>query len=406
MNHRNVKKVGGEMVANILTALAVFFVQPSFLVGLALAFMISAQRKKRERSYFHVAIDKRSYEVKTYLVDGLLIGLLCSVLIVAVGIPVTIDWIILYQLIALLMLLFGFRFIHPLFTFSAAVLVLVGIREFIAPENVAFLSNPLYEPFSQLKWVHSSFGLNVLIMSLLVLAGTLIYFKKKTFLHLSPILSKTKRGKKTASYRITPFFVIPLVLIVPGSTFTAFFDWWPVFSIGNQQYAFFILPVLFGFRLVIRGQVVSEAIRKTMNELMIVGILGLLCAAGSYWFAPASLIGSLLLILSGGAVLFRHYRREKKAGYLYGFSNDGLKIIGIKLDTPAQKMELKVGETLVACNDLPLRTIEDFYAALATNSVYCHLKVRGTDGELRLTESALYDDDPYGIGLVFLPDQK
>ncbi|MEG0496850.1 MAG: PDZ domain-containing protein, partial [Carnobacterium sp.] len=81
---------------------------------------------------------------------------------------------------------------------------------------------------------------------------------------------------------------------------------------------------------------------------------------------------------------------------------EGLKVIAVRPDTPAEKMNIIVGDTLISCNNQELETEDDFYQALSKNSVYCHLKVKGPDGELRLTETALYADSPHEIGIVLL----
>ena len=108
------------------------------------------------------------------------------------------------------------------------------------------------------------------------------------------------------------------------------------------------------------------------------------------------------MLIGGGVVLYRHRKREKNWSVLFGPAENGIKIIGIRPDTPAEKMNLVVGDTIINCNNLPIETEFDFYQALSKNSVYCHLKVRGVDGELRLTETAIYADSPHEIGVVIL----
>ena len=398
------RKVGGKMIANILVTSALFFIQPIFLIGLILSYIKGSKRKKRERNYFNVAINKKSYEIKDYLLGGLVIGIISSFLTVGLGIPLTADWLILYQFVAVILLLFGFRFIHPMFALSITALLLFALKQTSAGLELG-LNIPIYQPLSQLVLVNTAFMRNSLLITLFLVFGTALSLNRNKK-PLSPTLDKTNRGKQRASYQISPFFVIPLILIIPGGVFTALFDWWPVFSIGNESYSFFVLPILSGFKLTVRGQVVKDAAKKTARELGIIGIITTILVVISYWVNGAATAGAVLLIISGVTILIRQRIRDKKAGYLYGPPANGLRIVGIRTEAPVSKLNLKVGEILTECNHLALETEDDFYAALEANSVYCHLKVKGIDGELRLEETAVYDDDPYGMGLVFLPERE
>uniref|UniRef100_UPI0028A8EA06 PDZ domain-containing protein n=1 Tax=Carnobacterium sp. TaxID=48221 RepID=UPI0028A8EA06 len=138
------------------------------------------------------------------------------------------------------------------------------------------------------------------------------------------------------------------------------------------------------------------------REGFILAIVVNAAAIGSIWSMYSGIAGLGIAVIGGLLVLYRHRQRENKHSFLFGPTDNGLKVIGIHPETPAEKMGVAVGDTLVSCNDEEIRTEEDFYRALSKNSVYCHLKIKGPDGELRLAESALYADTPHEIGLVLL----
>lgn len=68
-------------------------------------------------------------------------------------------------------------------------------------------------------------------------------------------------------------------------------------------------------------------------------------------------------------------------------------------------MQLEIGETIVVCNNQAVKNDDEFYQALLINSAYCHLKIRGLDGEYRLTETAIFADSPHELGIVTIPDK-
>lgn len=391
------------MITNLLSALLLFFIQPTFLVGIIVAILLSVRRKKQERKLFRVAINKDSHEIKDYFLKGLLPGLISSILVVAAGIPITIEAVIIYQLLVLLAFIIGGHFIHPIFTIPLTAFILWGANKIGLWEQLPNPAKNWYEGFAQNEWINSSLIQNLLIITLILLFLTVVQLMKQKEKNYSPKMIETKRGKKIAAYQLTPFWVIPLVLIIPGEAFTDLFEWWPVFSIGESSYSFLILPILSGFKYTVRSHVPREATVKLAKDLLVVAIFSALCLAGAYWIPLLTYIGTAIVFLGGIAVYIRHTLREKNGRQLYAPANEGLKVIGVRPDTPAEKMELQIGETVVMCNEIPIETEEDFHEALSKNSVYCRLKVKDTKGEPRLTETALYADDPHGLGIVFLP---
>lgn len=390
------------MAANFFIALVLFFVQPVFIIGLVFTIWTSYRRINHERSNHRVAIYSTLYEIKNYLLLGLLFGIVGSILLTIIGIPVTMDWIIVYQIIAIVSLIFGYRFIHPLFTFSISSLLLIGVSLMLDSSDFSFMPRTWYHPLSQTEFNGIPLFMNVFIILIFLLGTSIFTIKRTSDRHLSARFLKTKRGKKIAKYPIKPFWVLPLLLIVPGDSFHAFFSWWPVFSIGNEQYSFFWLPVLIGFQFTVQSQIPKEAVSKIAKDLIILLGSALIIAISSFWVPYAPIAGFVVLIIGGLIILYRHRKREKHWSFIFGPAENGIKIIGIRPDTPAEKMNLMVGDTIIECNNLTIETETDFYQALSKNSVYCHLKVKGVDGELRLTETAIYADSPHEIGVVIL----
>lgn len=394
-----------QLTLNFLMSLLTFFIQPVFLIGLMVAIGTSYKRIKNERLNHRVAIYKEMYEIKNYLIVGLFAGLIGSILSIVIGVPITMDWIIIYEIVTILFLLIGYRFISPLFTFSLTTLILLGMKMTGIQLSFSFLPKGWYQPLEQIKWVNSNLVTNILFITVFLLGMSLIVFKNQSAKHLTPWFLKTKRGKKIARYQIKPFWVVPLLLLIPGESFGAFFDWWPVFTIGNQTFSFFLLPVLIGFRFTVHTQIPKEAVRLLTKDLIVlVTLIGVL-AIGSIWNIYVGIVGLILLPIGGLFTLYRHRQRENNWTFLFGAANEGLKVIAVRPDTPAEKMGITVGDTLISCNNQELETEDDFYQALSKNSVYCHLKVKGPDGELRLTETALYADSPHEIGIVLLSNK-
>lgn len=395
------------VLQNILIALVLFFLQPTFLIGLLLAFLSKSRRYKYSRGQLRAVIYKENFELKRFFLWGFIPGIVLSIISIAVGLPVTIDWIILYHIVTLLFLGLGYRFLHPVFTFSASALGLFLYSQFISSESVfaPILSN-WNSPFIQ----ESAIGLEavqiIFILTLLFLLSTVLTMHIGKLNQFIPRFLKTRRGKMVARYRMNPLWLVPLLVVIPGETFTQLFEWWPVFSIGNQTFSFLILPVLIGFRYTVQAQMPTQAKNALLKDFVALSVIGVLVFAATFWRIEAAVVGLLLLFVGGVFVLYRHRLRERKWSFRFGPDQDGLRVVGVRPNSPADKMNIEIGDVLIEANQTKLNTSEDLTESLFNNRAYCKLKVKRIDNELVIVETAIYDDDPHDLGLITLEDMS
>lgn len=392
------------MIRSFLIALGLFFIQPTFLVGLGIAIWSSQRRIRYERQYMRTAVYRDNAEIFRYILWGLPIGLILSVVSVLAGFPLTLDWILLYQVITLLSLGFGFRFIHPMFTFSLATLVLLGVTVFVPEDVLPSLPENWHSPLSTGTDTIMAISQSVLVLAILLAASSIWQLAKNERNRYSPRFLTTKRGKIVARYRMTPFWMVPILLVVPGESFGALFEWWPVFAIGNQSFSFFLLPALIGFRYTVQAQMPTEATKKIASEFFWPLGIGLTALIASFWYMDAAWIGLLIVMIAGFVVLYRHRLRERKWTFQFGPTEEGVKVVAVRPGTPADKMDLQIGDVILTCNNQEIEEAEEFYQALSSNRVYCHLRIKRPDGEIRLAETAIYEDSPHDLGVVILSD--
>jgi len=194
------------------------------------------------------------------------------------------------------------------------------------------------------------------------------------------------------------------VVIVPGETFTALFDWWPVFSIGSGSYSFLILPVLLGFRYTVQAQLPSEAKNALIRDFSALSVVGILFFASTFWLEELSAVGLGVMLTGGIYVLYRHRQRERKWAFKFGPDQDGLRVVAVRPGSPADRMALEIGDVLIESNQVKLATSEDLTESLFNNRSYSKLKVKRLDGELVIAETPIYEEDAHDLGLVTLED--
>lgn len=394
------------VITHVLITFLLFFIQPVFIVGLLYAIYQSNKRVAYTRKTFRVNFNRKKFEIKNYLLKGILPGILLSILFLVIGVPLTLNWYIYYQVVTLLLLLLGgYRFIHPIFTFTLTSILMYGMDRF-----------SLGLPFKQMEQVFSlnhysidltTLDLNALLSNSLLFASVLLfvstfYLGTKKINELYPILHASKRGKKVASYQKNILSVLPLLIIVPGDVIHSFADWWPLFTLGETEYALLLMPILIGFRFTISTQLFEEAVSHIQKEFKLLAIVGFILFVVSYFIPESGIFSSVALILFGLVVLVRHRRRENRWSFRYGPTNEGLRVIAVRTDSPAERLDLEIGDIILEINDIEMVSSERYNEVLSSNRSYVKMRIRRRDGEIILKETPLYDNDYNNLGLLIL----
>lgn len=393
------------VLQNTLLAIVLFIFQPTFLLGTALVFISKSRRFKYARTQLRTTIYKDHFELKRFFLWGIIPGIIISLVSFLAGLPVSIDWIISYQLVTIVLFGFGYRFIHPVFTFSLSALAAVLIGQVISvDERISSILNQWNSPFVQGESLSYQGLQPILALTILILLSTILTLHISKLNQFTPRFLKTKRGKLVARYRMTPLWLIPLVVVVPGDTFTRVFDWWPVFTIGSQSYSFLIIPVLVGFRYTVQAQMPTQAKNALLKDFLMLAVVAVAVFGLTFWQVEIAAAGLLILLIGGIIVLYRHRLRERKWSFRFGPAEEGLRVVAVRPDSPAEKMDIEIGDVILESNQRKLETAEDFTESFYSTRSYCKLKVKRIDGELVITETALYENDPHDLGLVLLEE--
>lgn len=394
------------LMTNLLWSILLFFLQPVFIVGLFYANFNRNQRVKYSRKNFRVNFNRTNFELKDYLIKGLLPGMIISVFSIVLGIPLTIKWYLIYQMIAILFLLFGgSRFIHPLFTFSATSIVMYILNRLHLELNIDWVQRLTNDNLFIINFepnALSSLLINSLLFTSLILLITAFAMNNYNTNKVFPILGSSKRGKKVAQYPNKFLWLLPMVIVVPGKVIEPFAAWWPMLNIGGERFALLILPVLIGLHYTVSTQLLSEATERIQKEIFGLSVIGFLGFGLSYFYSPASVWVTGLIFILGLVVLYRHRKRENLWSFQYGPADTGLRIIAVRPDSPAERLNLSIGDIIMNMNDEEMNTREEFDEMLAYNRSYIKMRIQRKDGEIVIAETPLYDDDYNNLGLLIL----
>lgn len=393
------------MAKHILKSLLLLLIQPVFISGLIYSFINYHRRVEYTRKTYRVNFIRENYEIKNFLFKGIIPGLVLSLISVGIGVQLTIEWFILYQVITIgLLLIGGSRLIHPIFTFS---LTSIGYKALSL-----FNFNMPLSSFKQLyQWNdftynpvinHNQLTTNTIFIASLILLFSIYLLIDREESRLYPVLKTSKRGKSVAKYQRKSLWLLPLMVIVPGEAISKFAAWWPLLEINGESYALLFMPILVGFHFTISTQLIHEATALIKKDFHYVGLIGLATFIIAYFIPAFSIWGVGLLFLLSFGVLIRHRRREKQWAFRFGPTNEGLRVIAVRSESPADRMSLSVGDTILEMNDTEMNSVEDYNRVVAYNRSYIKMRVLRVDNEIVMVQTPLYDDDFNNLGLLIL----
>ena len=248
----------------------------------------------------------------------------------------------------------------------------------------------------------TSVMINTLLLSALILFISLYSLNKNNENKIFPVLGQSKRGKAIAQYTNKSLWVLPMAVVVPGEVIEPFANWWPLLSIGNEKYAVLILPILVGLHFTISTQLLNEATEKLQTEFRMLSLLALASFIVSYFYPSLTIWLVGILVIIGLIILYRHRKRENLWNFRYGPADEGLRVIAVRPDSPAERLNLSIGDVIMNINDQKMEDKITFDEVIAYNRSYIKMRIRRKDGEIIIAETPLYDDDYNNLGLLIL----
>lgn len=378
----------------ILTLVA----QPVWWFGFIREWWTANQRIQNERKTFGSAIYADKYELRHYFFWSLGLGILTSVLCFGLGVTVPLGWVVIYMAMALIAVLVGPAAGLPVTILIGSGLVYLGLAK------TDWLT-PLADDVTRAGLQNRSVELTNLILLFAVAMLLMVLWLRRTGGRFSsPKVFSQKRGKLVAGYRFNELLIVPTLVLVPGDWLTAQLPFWPVLSLGTHTVIPIFLPLLIGFRMTIFKQNPKVALRRLARKLVWVLPLGIVLFGITLWI-PNALVPVLLVnyvVFISLVIWTRWYDRHQS--FWYSKVDRGVRVLGIKPGTPAAKMNLQVGDIITTCNQVAVNSEREFYEALLINATYCHLRVQTPEGDLKVTETAIFDGAPHEIGIVVFKD--
>ena len=387
-----------EWVYELLRGLGRLFLHPMFYYVFILATLLGIARVKRERHDFHVRAENAYYEVQQVLPLGLILGLILSIVMIVIGVVIPIEMIIFVALFTfILSLTTKMRWLAPVYTVGLAFFATL----FFLSKEWAF---PLVESGTP-DWNINLLPPMAVLLGLIVIAEG-IFISKNGIKGTSPKIIISKRGLRVGIHEVSRVWMLPVFLLIPGDAISAPFSWWPVFSIGSETYSILVVPFAIGFYQQIYSALPAVVLKQFGKKVINLGIILTVLSAVGYWVPLASIVVVALAMIARELLSMRLRLKEENSPLYFSRKQKGVMILGVIPDTPAEKMGLGIGEVITKVNGIHVNSEDSFYDALEINRAHCKLEVVDVNDQIRYVQRALYEGDPYKLGILFVLDEK
>lgn len=390
---------------HVLRVLELFLLQPLVWLGLIRCYLVARRRVRYERHHFRSAIDAHYLEVRNFFKGGLLLGLIATVISLGLGLVVSPVWAVIYETLAVLSLLIVPTGLVPWTVFGLSWLAYWALN----PRLMAQFNTRLQAHGVTPLGLNSGVIISGLLIFALGLVATAILLKRHETQLNSPEIRPDQRGKRIVRYRWQQLLVLPVGVLIPGDWLHATLSWWPVFQVGTQHFSVLLLPLLLGVSAQVYKQRPQLAWRRLAKGYWLVAALSVILAvvARLTTLSPQWLVGLLGgVVVLVWVILAQHRYHDQHQQFWFSDTDQGVRVIGLRPNTPADKLNLSIGDVILECNRQPVHSEAQFYAALLTSPTYVHLKVRNVQQQLIITETAIYNGAPHELGIVLFTDQE
>ncbi|WP_022793857.1 PDZ domain-containing protein [Marinococcus halotolerans] len=384
------------IIGEIGPALAWFFLNPLTYIMIAAMLMIGYLRVKRERKMFYAKMYPMLMELTMSVIPAIVIAAFVSVITIVTGISLPLGAVLLAMVISALLAVSGLhRWLTALHVWGTAFLAALAL-------DAAGVAVPFFSAGAWLGNGFDAFSLMVWIAVLTLAEGILIVWNGTRF--FSPLRTVSRRGKPIGGQITHRLWMLPVFLFIPGSAVEAG-GWWPLLP-GGTAFSLLLLPVVIGIRMKTFDRLAAVQVRSAGWWVVRIAVLAGAGAALAYFYS-----GWIIPVITAVLILLREWvtiaaSSSAKSNFLYTLRGDGISVLAVLPESPADRMHIKAGEVIRRVNSEKVYDEASLYRAVQKNSAYCRLDVEDINGELRQAQAALYSNQHHQLGILMINKER
>ncbi|TCK93473.1 hypothetical protein EDC19_1666 [Natranaerovirga hydrolytica] len=333
------------------------------------------------------------------VLQGIVIGVMGSVVMVIVGLPIKLSAAVLLLLpIAIILSL-----IHPRFLcFSYALGILACFSFILNGQNYFGINMPNLE-------IDIS-GLMALVGVLHLMEAILIYFVGDK--NPIPIITK-KNNKVIMGYILQRFWPIPFSILalnigtIDGNVIDMP-SWWPIIKPAldmNTMYFFALLPIIsaLGYRTITFSYEPKEKARASSMKLSLYSIVLILFAMFSVHNPIIKIIGVMYMVIAHEGIMQWDQLVEHIKKPIYTLPKQGVRVISIQSNGIADKLGMEVGDVIHRINGIDVKDTKDYKEVIEENYNFFTIDVEKKDGKKVQLDYQMLNTSK-NLGLNYLPE--
>lgn len=365
------------------------FLNPLLYWAIALIIIVGIRRIKQERRYFGTKVFDILTEWKDTVGFSILVGVFYSIVTMVVGMVISVEAILVLSIVTILLSLsLRFSLLSPSYTMGITVVLLMLF--------------PLLGDY--LVFVPGDLQINFSVLAILL---ALFLFVEAHFLNRTrqnntyPELTLGGRGSWVGRHRIKRIAIIPFFTLIPSGLIEPFAAYWPYLDSNGEDYAIVLIPFVLGFEFTIRGSLPHVVANKLSMNLLGLAVLVLVVAVGSIFFSWLTIVAVIIAILGREFINYRYRTKDLAKSSYFNHTNNGLRVLGIIPGSPADRLNILIGETVSKVNGVKIHKEDDLYEALQQTGSFFKIELIDSNGEIRFVQSAMYEGDHHELGLIF-----
>lgn len=375
-----------DWLLEIAKGVGKLFLNPLLYWSIIFIILVGIKRIKQERRYFGTKVFDVLTEWKDTWGFSAIIGIFYSLIIIGVGMVISYEAIIILSIVTILLTLtFRFTLLSPSYTIGITIIIL--------------MLSPLLSEFLP---IDGEINLSSLVILLALMLFVEAHFlsrirQNETF----PGLVRGERGSWVGRHWIKKYSIIPLFTLVPSGLIEPFAEYWPFLSIGGEDYALVLIPFVLGFEFPVRGSMPYEVANRLAMKLLGLAVIILAIAIGSIFISWLTIIAVVVAILGREFIHYRFRIEDHTRSPFFNHTNDGLKVLSVIPGSPADRLNILIGETITKVNGHKIQSEDELYEALQETGSFFKVELLNNNGEIRFIQSAMYEGDHHELGLIF-----
>lgn len=203
----------------------------------------------------------------------------------------------------------------------------------------------------------------------------------------SPLFVQSRRGQIIGAFMLQKFWIAPAVL-------------------AGIQGGVLPFPLLIGFSGLATATQPARMVKYTGWLTLVYGIVLLGLCLGADSLGTGFTVVAVLAIALHEVLYYTVRLSEERAAPLFVRPVRGVKVLATLPHSPARKLGLAAGETILKVGGMAVNSPYDIHFALDLNPAYVKIEVADVRGEIRFVGTPVYAGDPHQLGVIVVPDER